>query len=158
MKITPPTRKRQISPSSGSLALVAMRKSAAGPPANAKRSAAISAGPKPARPARIAGKEEAQALTVQVTVTNTGERDAYEVVQLYVRDPFASVSRPVKELKGFRRVLLKAGESREVMFDITEKDLSYYNAEGETVFEPGEFHIMLGHDSSSLQTVKVTAE
>ena len=93
-----------------------------------------------------------------VTVTNTGERDAYEVVQLYVRDPFASVSRPVKELKGFRRVLLKAGESREVMFDITEKDLSYYNAEGETVFEPGEFHIMLGHDSSSLQTVKVTAE
>ena len=93
-----------------------------------------------------------------VTVTNTGERDAYEVVQLYVRDPFASVSRPVKELKGFRRVLLKAGESREVMFDITEKDLSYYKAEGETVFEPGEFHIMLGHDSSSLQTVKVTAE
>lgn len=93
-----------------------------------------------------------------VTVTNTGERDAYEVVQLYVRDPFASVSRPVKELKGFRRVLLKAGESREVMFDITEKELSYYNAEGKEVFEPGEFTVMLGHDSSTLQTVTITAE
>lgn len=93
-----------------------------------------------------------------VTVTNTGNRDAYEVVQLYIRDPFASIARPVKELKGFRRVMLKAGESREVTFDVTESDLSYYNGEGEKVFEPGEFHIMLGHDSSSLQTVKVTAE
>lgn len=93
-----------------------------------------------------------------VTVTNTGSRDACEVVQMYVRDPVASVARPVKELKGFSRVMLKAGESREVTFDITEKDLSYYNAEGEEVFEPGTFCVMIGHDSSSLQTVNIEAE
>lgn len=93
-----------------------------------------------------------------VTVTNTGGRDAVEVVQLYVRDPVASIARPVKELKGFSRVTLKAGESRQVTFDITEKDLSYYDAEGRLVFEPGVFSIMLGHDSSSLQSVGINAE
>lgn len=93
-----------------------------------------------------------------VTVTNTGGRDAVEVVQLYVRDPVASIARPVKELKGFSRVTLKAGESRQVTFDITEKDLSYYDAEGLLVFEPGVFSIMLGHDSSSLQSVDINAE
>lgn len=93
-----------------------------------------------------------------VTVTNTGSRDAYEVVQLYMRDPVASVVRPVKELKGFSRVMLKAGESKDVVFDITEKELSYYNAEGRQVFEPGKFDIMLGHDSRSLQSVSITAE
>ena len=93
-----------------------------------------------------------------VTVTNTGSREAAEVVQLYVCDPVASVARPVKELKGFRRIVLKAGESKEVSFDLTEKDLSYYDAEGREVFEPGTFDIMIGHDSGSLQTVTVTAE
>lgn len=93
-----------------------------------------------------------------VTVTNTGGRDAVEVVQLYVRDPVASIARPVKELKGFSRVTLKAGESRQVTFDITEKDLSYYDAEGRLVFEPGVFSIMLGLDSSSLQSVDINAE
>ena len=93
-----------------------------------------------------------------VTVTNTGSKDACEVVQLYMHDPVASIARPVKELKGFRRIMLKAGESKQVTFDITEKDLSYYDAEGNTVFEPGKFDIMLGHDSRSLQTVSITAE
>lgn len=93
-----------------------------------------------------------------VAVTNTGSRDACEVVQLYMHDPVASIARPVKELKGFRRIMLKAGETKEVTFDITEKDLSYYDAEGRQVFEPGKFDIMLGHDSRSLQTVSITAE
>lgn len=93
-----------------------------------------------------------------VAVTNTGSRDACEVVQLYMHDPVASIARPVKELKGFRRIILKAGETKEVTFDITEKDLSYYDAEGRQVFEPGKFDIMLGHDSRSLQTVSITAE
>lgn len=93
-----------------------------------------------------------------VTVTNTGSKDACEVVQLYMHDPVASIARPVKELKGFRRIMLKAGETKEVTFDITEKDLSYYDAEGRQVFEPGKFDIMLGHDSRSLQTVSITAE
>lgn len=90
-----------------------------------------------------------------VSVTNTGKRDAFEVVQLYVRDPVASIARPVKELKGFSRVMLKAGETKEISFDITEKDLSYYDAEGRLVFEPGAFDIMIGHDSGSLQTVSI---
>ena len=93
-----------------------------------------------------------------VTVTNTGSKDACEVVQLYMHDPVASIARPVKELKGFRRIMLKAGETKEVTFDITEKDLSYYDADGRQVFEPGKFDIMLGHDSRSLQTVSITAE
>lgn len=93
-----------------------------------------------------------------VAVTNTGSKDACEVVQLYMHDPVASIARPVKELKGFRRIMLKAGESKQVTFDITEKDLSYYDAEGRQVFEPGKFDIMLGHDSRSLQTVSITAE
>ena len=80
------------------------------------------------------------------------------MVQLYVRDPVASIARPVKELKGFSRMLLKAGESKQVTFDLTEKDLSYYDAEGRMVFEPGQFDVMIGHDSSSLQTVSITAE
>ena len=93
-----------------------------------------------------------------VAVTNTGSKDACEVVQLYMHDPVASIARPVKELKGFRRIMLKTGETKEVTFDITEKDLSYYDAEGRQVFEPGKFDIMLGHDSRSLQTVSITAE
>ena len=93
-----------------------------------------------------------------VAVTNTGSKDACEVVQLYMHDSVASIARPVKELKGFRRIMLKAGETKEVTFDITEKDLSYYDAEGRQVFEPGKFDIMLGHDSRSLQTVSITAE
>lgn len=93
-----------------------------------------------------------------VTVSNTGNYDADEVVQLYVRDPVASISRPVKELKGFSRIHLKKGESRTVEFDITEDDLSFYDAEGRKVFEPGEFHIMAGHDSRSLQSVTITAK
>ena len=93
-----------------------------------------------------------------VAVTNTGSKDACEVVQLYMHDPVASIARPVKELKGFRRIMLKAGETKQVTFDITEKDLSYYDAEGRQVFEPGKFDIMLGHDSRSLQTVSITAE
>lgn len=93
-----------------------------------------------------------------VAVTNIGSKDACEVVQLYMHDPVASIARPVKELKGFRRIMLKAGETKEVTFDITEKDLSYYDAEGRQVFEPGKFDIMLGHDSRSLQTVSITAE
>ncbi len=93
-----------------------------------------------------------------VTVSNTGDCDADEVVQLYVRDPVASISRPVKELKGFRRIHLKKGESRSVEFDITEDDLSFYDAEGRKVFEPGDFYIMAGHDSGSLQSVTITVK
>ena len=83
-----------------------------------------------------------------VTVANTGSRDAVEVVQLYIHDLAAQTARPVKELKGFQRVALKAGEKRTVAFDITPQMLSYYDAEGNEVIEPGEFDIMIGKSSA----------
>ena len=86
-------------------------------------------------------------VEAKVTVTNTGNRDADEVVQLYIRDVQASISRPVKELKGFQRIHLKAGESHEVTFTVTRRELSFYDAEGNEVIELGEFHIMTGPNS-----------
>ena len=87
-------------------------------------------------------------ITATIKVTNSGERDADEVVQLYIHDVAASISRPVKELKGFKRIPLKAGESREVTFSITPDMLSFYNNNLEYVLEPGEFEVMAGPDSS----------
>ena len=98
---------------------------------------------------RLSSNEMTKNGTVEakVTVTNTGSRDADEVVQLYIRDVQASISRPVKELKGFQRIHLKAGESREVTFIVTRRELSFYDAEGREIIEPGEFHIMTGPNS-----------
>ena len=95
-------------------------------------------------------------LTASVTVSNTGDCDADEIVQLYIRDLEASVSRPVKELKGFRRIHLKAGEEQTVEFPITREMLSYYNGEGELVFEPGDFLIMTGPNSRDVSSTKIT--
>ena len=86
--------------------------------------------------------------TASVTVTNTGHYDTDEIVQLYIHDVFASISRPVKELKGFQRIHLKAGESREVKFEITDDLLKFYNYHLDYVLEPGDFEIMIGPDSS----------
>ena len=97
-------------------------------------------------------------LTASVTVTNTGTRDADEVVQLYIHDLQASVSRPVKELKGFRRIHLKAGESQRVEFPITRQQLSFYNANGEELTEPGEFDIMVGPNSRDVQTSRIVVK
>lgn len=93
--------------------------------------------------------------TVTVPVTNTGSRDAFEVVQLYIHDIFASVARPIKELKGFERIFLKAGETKIVSLKVNEESLTFFDAEGHTVFEPGEFEIMVGPNSRDLQTKKV---
>ncbi len=91
--------------------------------------------------------------TLSVRISNTGGREATEVVQLYIRDREASVSRPKKELKGFQRVTLKAGESRVVKFEITEDLLGYYNSELQWVVDKGEFDLMVGPDSRHLQSV-----
>jgi beta-glucosidase len=93
-----------------------------------------------------------------VTVTNTGQRDGDEVVQLYIRDLVASIARPVKELKGFRRLHLKAGESQTVTFDITDDMLSYYNHELRYVMEPGDFDIMIGPDSRRVKKATLTVQ
>ena len=86
--------------------------------------------------------------TAQVTVTNTGNYDADEIVQLYIHDMVASITRPVKELKGFERIHLKKGESKVVKFEITDDLLKFYNSQLEYVLEPGDFEIMIGPDSS----------
>ncbi|MDE5662624.1 MAG: beta-glucosidase BglX [Muribaculaceae bacterium] len=91
-------------------------------------------------------------LKASVTVTNTGSRDADEVVQLYIRDLVGSSARPVKELKGFSRVNLKAGESRRIDFEITPEMLKFYNFDLEFVAEPGEFEVMVGPDSERVQS------
>ena len=93
-------------------------------------------------------------LTLTVDVTNTGDRDADEVVQLYVRDLVGSLSRPVKELKGFKRINLKKGETKTVSFTVTPDDLMFYNQQLEYKCEPGDFNIMVGPNSRDVQTLK----
>ena len=97
-------------------------------------------------------------LTLTVNVKNSGQYDADEVVQLYIHDPAATISRPVKELKGFERITLKAGESRDVSFTITADMLSFYNSELQLVAEPGEFEIMVGGNSRDVQKLKFTLQ
>ncbi|MBX2957909.1 MAG: beta-glucosidase BglX [Cyclobacteriaceae bacterium] len=86
-------------------------------------------------------------ITVSVNVTNTGSREGAEVVQLYVRDMVGSVTRPVKELKGFQKVMLKPGESKVINFTLTENDISFYRADLTFGAEPGKFHVFVGGNS-----------
>jgi beta-glucosidase len=94
-------------------------------------------------------------VTAKVTVTNTGSRNGKEIVQLYIHDVYSTSTRPVKELKGFRKIFLKAGESKDVTFDLTADDLKYYNHELAYVCEPGDFEIMIGPNSSDVKKVKL---
>lgn len=95
-------------------------------------------------------------LHVSVIVTNTGKYPGEEVVQLYINDPVASISRPVRELRDFRKIMLNPGEKREVTFEITPDHLKFYNSDLEYVWEPGEFVIMIGTDSKNLQSTRIT--
>lgn len=96
-----------------------------------------------------------QTLKASVTVTNKGKFDGEEVVQLYIRDLVGSVTRPVKELKGFNKVMIKAGESKRVEFNITPEQLKFYNSELKHVWEPGEFEIMIGTNSRDVKKQKI---
>ena len=95
-------------------------------------------------------------VTASVTVTNTGDRDGDEIVQLYIHDIYASTARPVKELKGFKKVHIAAGQSVQVDFTITADELSFYNHDLEWVCEPGDFEIMAGTNSRDVQTARLT--
>lgn len=88
-------------------------------------------------------------LTVSADVQNTGSRDGTEVVQLYIRDLVGSLTRPVKELKGFERVALRAGEKRTVTFTLKPEHLGFYNAQKRFVVEPGDFKVWVGQNSAS---------
>jgi len=92
---------------------------------------------------------------VLVDVTNTGQRQGTEVVQMYIRDRISSVTRPVKELKGFRKISLQPGQTQTVALDITPESLAFYDVNMSYVVEPGEFEIMIGSSSRDCDLRKV---
>lgn len=96
-----------------------------------------------------------ESLTLSVDVTNSGTRDGAEVIQLYVRDLVGSVTRPVKELRGFQKVMLKAGETKTISFKITNEELSFYNSELKWGSEPGKFQLFVGGNSRDTKMVEL---
>ena len=97
-----------------------------------------------------------ETLTASVTVTNTGSREGKEVVQLYIHDVYSTSTRPVKELRGFQKIDLKPGESKEVTFELSAENLKYYNHALEYVCEPGEFEVMIDSNSRDVKMAKFT--
>ncbi len=96
------------------------------------------------------------ATQVLADVTNTGDRAGSEVVQMYIRDRVSSVTRPIKELKGFERVELRPGETKAVTFEITPDRLAFYDINMKYVVEPGEFDIMVGNSSRDQDLTKIS--
>jgi beta-glucosidase len=101
---------------------------------------------------RIPRKGSAQVLA---DVTNTGAREGAEVVQMYIHDLVSSVTRPIKELKGFERVSLQPGETKTVAFDITPESLGFYGIDMKFAVEPGQFEIMIGNSSRDCDLQKL---
>ncbi len=91
-----------------------------------------------------------ETITVSFNITNTGKYAGEEVAQLYLRDKFASVVRPVKELKDFRKILLQPGETKTIHFIIGKEKLSFYNAQMKWGTEPGDFDVMVGTSSKKI--------
>jgi len=104
--------------------------------------------------------EDNSIIKVEVAVTNIGEMDGDEIVQLYIRDNVSSATRPVKELKGYKRIHLKVDETKNVVFEITAESLAFYDIDMNYVVEPGTFKIMTGSSShfKSLKNVELTIE
>ena len=102
--------------------------------------------------------KKGETIQLSVEVTNTGNLDGKEVVQLYINDPVASVVRPVKELKGFELVTLKKGETKTIQFTLTEKELGFYDNQGEFLVESGLFNVMVGWNSNDGLTTKFNLE
>jgi beta-glucosidase len=96
-----------------------------------------------------------QTLNISITVSNTGKFDGEEVVQLYIRDLFGKVVRPVKELKGFQKISIKKGESKKVDFKLTTEDLKFFDNDLNYDWESGEFDIMVGTNSQNVQTKRI---
>ena len=107
------------------------------------------------RPARKKKINRDGSTRVLVDVTNTGTRAGAEVVQMYIRDLVSSVTRPIKELKGFQKVALQPGETKTVAIDITPESLAFYDVDMKYVVEPGEFEIMVGNSSRDADLQKV---
>ena len=95
-------------------------------------------------------------VNISVTLKNSGQKTGKEVVQLYIRDHFASVTRPVRELKGFELVTLEPSESKEISFTLTEEELGFYDNDGQFIFEKGDFTIFVGGDSNANLQAQIT--
>ncbi|MCY0968524.1 beta-glucosidase BglX [Chryseobacterium wangxinyae] len=96
-----------------------------------------------------------QTLNISVNISNTGKYDGEEVVQLYIRDLVGKVVRPIKELKGFQKIMIKKGETKNVSFKLTQEDLKFYDDQLNFDWEAGEFDIMVGTDSHNVQTKRI---
>lgn len=97
-------------------------------------------------------------ITATITVKNTGNYDGAEVVQLYTRDMVGSITRPVKELKAFQKITLKAGESKDVVFEVTEEMLRFWNAKNQFVSEAGDFLLFIGTNSRDVKSMDFTLQ
>jgi beta-glucosidase len=95
-------------------------------------------------------------ITATITLTNSGDYDGEETVQMYIFDPVASVTQPVKKLKGFQKIFLKKGESRQVTFTISINELKFYNAQLQYVAEPGNFKVLIGGNSRDVKEASFT--
>ncbi|MCD9574960.1 beta-glucosidase BglX [Flavobacterium soyae] len=98
--------------------------------------------------------QKGEKIEISVDVTNTGNFDGKEIVQLYINDPAASIVRPVKELKGFELIELKKGETKTVHFTLTDKEIGFYDNDGKFLVEPGIFNVMVGWNSNEGLTTK----
>ncbi|MEK9612696.1 MAG: fibronectin type III-like domain-contianing protein, partial [Flavobacteriaceae bacterium] len=94
-----------------------------------------------------------ETIEASVVITNQGKVKGKEVVQMYLQDPYASSVRPIKELKGFELIELEPGESKEVVFTISEKDLQFFNAQQKWTSEAGDFNLFIGTDSATPRRV-----
>jgi len=92
-----------------------------------------------------------ESIKATVTVTNTGNYDGEETVQLYIQDLIGSVVRPVKELKGFQKIFLKRGEGKVVSFTIDVSKLKFYNSQLKYIYEPGDFKVYIGGNSQQVK-------
>jgi beta-glucosidase len=100
--------------------------------------------------------KKGETLDIKVTLSNTGNYEAEEVAQLYIRDLVASITRPVKELKDFKRIRLKPGESRVLNFKLSADQLGFYDQDGNYIIEPGEFTLWIGGNSEAPLSMKFT--
>jgi len=94
-------------------------------------------------------------LIITIPITNIGKLEGEEVVQLYINDPVASISRPVKELKNYKKIMLQPGEKQDVTFTVTTEDLKFYNSNLKYDWESGEFIIYIGTNSADVKSTKV---
>lgn len=101
-------------------------------------------------------KEES--IKIGISISNNGNFDGEEVVQCYINDPAATYSRPVKELKAFKKILIKSGETKNISFELKAEDLGYYTPEGEFIIETGKFNIYIGSNSRDTQQLICTLE